>query len=95
MKQTLSGDPAVAHWYQDVYGSAVISRNRWFLVGVIALTLAVLEAGALIGLAPLKAVEPYVIQVGGAATAIPVNCAHRTTLATSGQTAERMVVQGF
>lgn len=63
MKQTLSGDPAVVHWYHDVYGSAVVSRNRWFLVGVIALTLAVLEAGALIGLAPLKAVEPYVIQV--------------------------------
>lgn len=63
MKQTLSSDPVVAHWYQDIYGSAITSRNRWFLVGVIALILAFLEAGALIGLAPLKAVEPYVIQV--------------------------------
>jgi len=56
-------DPIVSQWYQDVYGSAVVSRNRWFLVGVVALVLALLEAGALIGLAPLKAVEPYVIQV--------------------------------
>lgn len=59
----MTEDPAVAHWYKDIYGVAIVSRNRWFLVGVIALILAVLEAGALMALAPLKAVEPYVIQV--------------------------------
>lgn len=62
-KKCAQNDPLSSGWYQDLYGSAVVSRNRWFLVGVLALGLAILEAGALIGLAPLKAVEPYVIQV--------------------------------
>lgn len=65
MNHKAQDDPLVSDWYQDLYGSAVVSRNRWFLVGVLALVLAILEAGALIGLAPLKAVEPYVIQVDG------------------------------
>ena len=53
----------VAQWHQDLYGSAIVSRNRWLVVGIISLVLAILEAGALIALTPLKAVEPYVIQV--------------------------------
>lgn len=63
MKQTFKKDPKISQWHQDIYGNAVISRNRWTLVGVIALALAALEAAALIILTPLKAVEPYVIQV--------------------------------
>lgn len=63
MKRTLNKDPKISQWHQDLYGNAVISRNRWTLVGVVALILAALEAAALIILTPLKAVEPYVIQV--------------------------------
>ena len=63
MKPTLQENPTISQWYQDIYGSAVVSRNRWLVVGILALFLATLEAGALIGLTPLKAVEPYVIQV--------------------------------
>jgi len=63
MKHQAQTDPVVSQWYQDLYGSMVVSRNRWFLVGVLTLILALLEAGALIGLAPFKSVEPYVIQV--------------------------------
>lgn len=63
MKATAQDNSIVAGWHQDIYGSAVVSRNRWIVVGVLALILAILEAGALIGLAPLKAVEPYVIQL--------------------------------
>lgn len=62
-KRTLKKDPKIARWHQDIYGNAVISRNRWTLVGIVALILAALEAAALIVLTPLKAVEPYVIQV--------------------------------
>lgn len=65
-KVTLKEDPTVAQWHQDLYGSAVVSRNRWFLLGIVALIVATLEAGALMALAPLKAVEPYVIQVDNA-----------------------------
>ncbi len=62
-KATLKEDPTVAQWHKDIYGSAVVSRNRWFVLGIVALIVATLEAGALMALAPLKAVEPYVIQV--------------------------------
>jgi len=62
-KQTVKDDPAVAEWYHDLYRSATINRNRWCLVGVIALILAATQALALIFLTPLKTVEPYVLQV--------------------------------
>lgn len=62
-KATLKEDPSIAQWHEDLYGSAIVSRNRWFVLGIVALIVATLEAGALIALAPLKAVEPYVIQV--------------------------------
>ncbi|KAB2841987.1 type IV secretion system protein [bacterium] len=63
MKPTHQDNPTVAQWHKDIYGSALVSRNRWFVLGIVALIVATLEAGALMALAPLKAVEPYVIQV--------------------------------
>lgn len=63
MKRTLQEDPKISEWHQDIYGNATVSRNRWVVVGIVALILATLEAAALIVLTPLKAVEPYVIQV--------------------------------
>lgn len=62
-KQTFKHEPIVAEWYQDLYQSIKISRNRWFLIGVIALTLTGIEGLALVFLTPLKTVEPYVLQV--------------------------------
>ena len=62
-KQTFKDEPIVAEWYQDLYQSVKISRNRWFLIGVIALTLTGIEGLALVFLTPLKTVEPYVLQV--------------------------------
>ncbi len=62
-KKTFKDEPIVAEWYQDLYQSTRISRNRWFLVGVVALILAGIEGLALIFLTPLKTVEPYVLQV--------------------------------
>ena len=63
IKNNLKNDPAVSEWYQDLYASMTISRNRWFLVGVIGIVLAVLEVVAIVFLTPLKTVEPYVLQV--------------------------------
>ncbi len=60
---TFKQDPVVAEWYQDLYRSATVSRNRWLLVGVISLILVWMEALALVFITPLKTVEPYVIQV--------------------------------
>lgn len=60
---TIKEDPVVAEWYHDLYRSVTVSRNRWFLVGVIGLALTAIEGMALIFLTPLKTVEPYVIQV--------------------------------
>jgi type IV secretion system protein VirB8 len=62
-KQTLKDNPEVAEWYHDLYRSATINRNRWCLVGVIALVLAATQTLALVFLTPLKTVEPYVLQV--------------------------------
>ncbi len=62
-KQTFKDEPIVAEWYQDLYQSVKISRNRWFLVGIIALVLTGIEGLALVFLTPLKTVEPYVLQV--------------------------------
>lgn len=62
-KHTFKNEPLVAEWYQDLYQSVKISRNRWFLVGVIALVLSGIEGLALVFLTPLKSVEPYVLQV--------------------------------
>lgn len=49
-------------WAHDRYLSATLSRNRWMLVGVLALTLATFQAIALVGLTPLKTIEPFVIR---------------------------------
>ena len=62
-KQTYKNDPVVTEWHRDLYQSAVISRNRWFLMGVVGIALAAIEALALVFVTPLKSVEPYVIQV--------------------------------
>src|SRR3989338_5517759 len=66
MKQalpTIKDDPVASEWYHDLYRSAVINRNRWFLIGVVSLILAGIEGIALISLTPLKSVEPYILQV--------------------------------
>ncbi len=62
-KSTHKDDPAVSQWYHDRYTTAVISRNRYFVLGLVGIILASLEALAIFFLTPLKSVEPYVIQV--------------------------------
>jgi type IV secretion system protein VirB8 len=49
-------------WHAEKYSSALASRNRWLLAAAIASTLALLCLVALIGLTPLKTVEPYVVK---------------------------------
>lgn len=49
-------------WHAEKYVSAVASRNRWMLAAIIAGGLSVLSVVALIGLTPLKTVEPYIVK---------------------------------
>lgn len=49
-------------WAHDRYLSATLSRNRWMLVGILALALATFQAIALVGITPLKSIEPFVIR---------------------------------
>ncbi len=50
-------------WAQDVQGSLRASRRRAFIVAGAACLIAILEAFALVALAPLKTVVPYTITV--------------------------------
>lgn len=62
-KQTVGENQVMSEWYHDLYQSVTVSRNRWFLVGILSLTLSAIEALALVFVTPLKSVEPYVLQV--------------------------------
>src|SRR5713101_6088639 len=49
-------------WHAEKYSSALASRNRWLLAAMVAGALALLCIVALIGITPLKTVEPYVVK---------------------------------
>ena len=53
---------AANDWHAEKYSSALASRNRWLLAAIICAVLALLCLVALIGLTPLKTVEPYVVK---------------------------------
>lgn len=52
-----------ATWSEDILGGLRASRRRAYIVAGIAALVALLEAGALMALAPLKTVVPYTITV--------------------------------
>lgn len=49
--------------FAEVYGSAYVGAGRMFVIAMIALLLAILAVGAVMGLTPLKEVTAYVIEV--------------------------------
>ena len=55
-----------ARKFAEIYGSSMVASGRMFVVAVIALLLAILSVGAVMGLTPLKEVAPYVIEVNTA-----------------------------
>src|SRR5882762_1051223 len=70
--KTLSFHAEAYDWYTDRYQAVYVSRNRWFCTAWAALVLAILEAAALIGLAPLKTSVPFLIkeETSGAVTTV-------------------------
>lgn len=51
------------HWYQDKFQSVLTQRNVLALVAVISLVTAAMAVLAVMRLAPLKTVEPYLLQI--------------------------------
>lgn len=60
-QQTVS--KASQHWYQDKYQHVLVQRNILALLALVALVAASVSALAVLKLAPLKTVEPYLLQV--------------------------------
>ncbi len=51
------------HWYQDKYQHVLTQRNVLALVALVALVTALLAVLTVLRLAPLKSVEPYLLQI--------------------------------
>lgn len=51
------------HWYQDKYQHVLTQRNVLALIAIVSLLMAAIAAAAVMRLAPLKSVEPYLIQI--------------------------------
>lgn len=51
------------HWYQDKYQHVLTQRNVLALIAVIALVVALVAVLAVTRLAPLKSVQPYLLQI--------------------------------
>jgi type IV secretion system protein VirB8 len=70
--KTLSYHAEAYDWYQDRYQAVHVSRNRWFCTAWAAMALALLEAAALMALAPLKTSVPFLIkeESSGAVTTV-------------------------
>lgn len=51
------------HWYQDKYQHVLVQRNVLALLALIALITALAAVAAVMRLAPLKSVEPYLLEI--------------------------------
>lgn len=51
------------HWYQDKYQHVLVQRNMLALLALVALLVALIAVFTVARLAPLKSVEPYLLQV--------------------------------
>lgn len=51
------------HWYQDKYQHVLTQRNILALIAIVALATAAIAALVVMRLAPLKSVEPYLLEI--------------------------------
>ena len=56
-------DGGSEHWYQDKYQYVLVQRNILALISLIALICALVAVLAVMHFAPLKTVEPYLLQI--------------------------------
>ena len=60
---TVLDDRKVEDWFYDRYQSARVNGNRWFVAALLLGTLACVATGAVVVLAPLKTVHPFLVEV--------------------------------
>lgn len=60
-QQAVSGSSK--HWYQDKYQHVLTQRNVLALIAIVSLIAAAMAVLAVMRLAPLKTVEPYLVQI--------------------------------
>ncbi len=63
--ETVVDDTRVEDWFYDRYQSARVNGNRWFLAALLLGVLACLAVSAVVVLAPLKTVHPFLVEVNG------------------------------
>ena len=51
------------HWYQDKYQHVLTQRNVLALIAMLALSTSIVAVFGILRLAPLKSVEPYLLQI--------------------------------
>ena len=56
-------DASSKHWYQDKYQHLLVQRNIFLLLSVLCLACALAAGLAVLHFAPLKSVEPYLLQI--------------------------------
>ena len=52
-----------ADQFAEIYGSLQVNSNRYFVIGVLSLLVALASVATLVVLLPLKEVVPYVVEV--------------------------------
>jgi len=58
-----NADESSKHWYQDKYQHVLVQRNVLALISLVALICAAVAVVAVMHFAPLKTVEPYLLQI--------------------------------
>ncbi len=56
-------DASSKHWYQDKYQHVLVQRNIFALISILSLACALVAGVAVLHFAPLKSVEPYLLQI--------------------------------
>ena len=76
MKGTYPIESQARDWHADRYQAVYVSRNRWLVTALAGLTLAGLQAAALVCLVPLKTAVPFLIKEetsGAVTTLVPLS----------------------
>ena len=56
-------DASSKHWYQDKYQHVLVQRNLLAIISLLSLACALVAVVAVMHFAPLKSVEPYLLQI--------------------------------
>jgi type IV secretion system protein VirB8 len=69
---TAVDNTTVEEWFYDRYQSSRVNGNRWFVAAIVMGTLACLAVAAVVVLAPLKTVRPFLVEANNASGEVRV-----------------------